>query len=129
MDRAVSLEPGNPRVLMARGVVLQIETPYMPRFANHPGLVEHARADYQRLFDRHKDGLAQLGAHRLGELLQGLGDLNSRQGKTEEAERYYRMLQSMLPATEYSTRAAEWMQTKQPLQTERTTCVGCHESR
>jgi hypothetical protein len=129
MDRAVSLEPGNPRALMARGVVLQIETPYMPRFANHPGLVENARADYQRLFDRHKDGLAQLGAHRLGELLQGLGDLNSRQGKADEAERYYRMIQSLLPATEYAKRAGGWMQMKQPLPTERTTCIGCHESR
>lgn len=101
----------------------------MPRFANYPGLVENSREDYQRLFDSHKDGLDRLGAHRLGELLQGLGDLYSRQGKIDEAERYYRMLQSMLPATDYAQRAGEWMKTKQPLPTAQTTCIGCHESK
>jgi Tol biopolymer transport system component/mono/diheme cytochrome c family protein len=127
MDRAVKQEPDNPRVRMARGVVLQIETPFMPRFANHPGLVENARADYQRLFDLRKDQLANLGSHRLGELLQGLGDLNSRQDKPDQAETYYRMMQSMLPGTEYAARASEWLKTRKPLPTERTTCIGCHE--
>jgi mono/diheme cytochrome c family protein/tetratricopeptide (TPR) repeat protein len=126
MNKAVSLQPDNPRVRMARGVLLQVETPGMPRFANHPGLVENAREDYQRLFDLRKDDLDSLGAHRLGELLQGLGDLYSRQGKADEAERFYRMMQVRLPGTEYAQRAGEWLQTKQPLPTPRTTCIGCH---
>jgi tetratricopeptide (TPR) repeat protein len=129
MDRAVAAEPDNPRLRLARGVVLQIETPGMPRFANHPGLVENARADYQRLFDLHKEGVDSLGTHRLGELLQGLGDLYSRQGKVDQAETYYGMIPSRLPDTEYAKRAAEWMTTKQPLPTARTTCIGCHDVR
>jgi hypothetical protein len=129
MNQAVKQEPDNPLVRMARGVLLHIETPYMPRFANHPGLVENARADYQRLFDLKKDQLQSLGTHRLGEILQGLGDLNSRQDKPDQAETYYKMIQSMLPGTEYATRASEWMQTKKPLPTERTTCIGCHEAK
>lgn len=129
MDRAVTLEPDNPRVRMARGILLQIETPGTPRFPNHPGLVENARADYQRLFDLRKDGINALGTHRLGELLQGLGDLYSRQGKAAEAEAYYRMIQSKLPDSEYAKRAAAWLIAKQPLATPQTTCIGCHETR
>ena len=127
MDGAVKQAPDNPRVRMARGILLQIETPFMPRFANHPGLVDNARADYQALFDQKKGQLQTLGTHRLGELLQGLGDLYSRQEKPDQAESYYRMMQSMLPGTEYATRADEWMKTRQPLPTPRTTCIGCHE--
>ena len=129
MNRAVDLEPDNPRVRMARGVLLQIETPGMPRFANHPGLVENARADLQRLFDLRKDRLDSLGTHPLGELLQGLADLNSRQDKVAEAESYYRMIASRLPNPEYAQRAAEWMKARQPLPTAQTTCLGCHDTR
>ena len=126
MDSAVGLAPDNPSVRMARGTVLRILTPGMPRLGNVPGLIENARLDYQRLFDLQSDRLASLGTHRLGELLQGLGELNSRQGKTADAEKYYGMIQTMLQGTEYAARAAEWMQTKQPLPVARTACVSCH---
>jgi hypothetical protein len=91
--------------------------------------VENVRADYQRLFDLRKDRLNSMGAHQLGELLQGLADLYSRQGKANEAETYYSLLLSKLPNTEYARRAGEWMMTKQPLATPQTTCIGCHESK
>ena len=126
MDSAVGLAPDNPSVRMARGTVLRILTPGMPRLGNVPGLIENARLDYQRLFDLQSDRLASLGTHRLGELLQGLGELNSRQGRTADAEKYYGMIQTMLQGTEYAARAAEWMQTKQPLPVARTACVSCH---
>jgi mono/diheme cytochrome c family protein len=126
MDSAVGMAPDNISVRMARGTVLRILTPGMPRLGNVPGLIENARLDYQRMFDLQKDRLDSLGPHPLGELLQGLAELNSRQGKTEEAERYYGMIQTMLKGTEYATRASEWMQTRQPLPTPRTACVSCH---
>jgi len=126
MDRAVSLEPDNILVRTARGSILQLLTPGMPKFPNLPGLIDNARLDYQRLFDLQKDRLDRLGTHPLGELLQGLGDLYSRQGKSEEAGKYYGMIQSMLRNTEYAKRAAQWMETKQPLPTAQTMCVGCH---
>lgn len=126
MDRGVSLAPDNIGVRLARGVVLRLQTPTMPNLVNLPALVENARADYQRVFDLQKDRLDRLGTHPLGELLQGLGDLNSRQGKTEEAEKYYGMIQTMLKDTEYARRAAQWMEKKRPLPPAQTMCVGCH---
>lgn len=129
MDKAVSLAPDDARVRMARGVVLRMLTPTMPRLGNVPGLIENARADYQRIFDLQKDSLDKLGTHPLGELLQGLAELNSRQGKTADAEKYYGMIQSspVLKNTEYAARAAEWMKTKQPLPAAQTNCVSCHQ--
>jgi hypothetical protein len=70
--------------------------------------------------------LATLGSHPLGELLQGLGDIYSRQNRPQQAERYYGMILTMLEDTEYARRAARWMKTKQPLPAEETGCVGCH---
>jgi mono/diheme cytochrome c family protein len=126
MNSAVGMAPDNPRVRMARGIVLQMLTPGMPRLGNVPGLIENARLDYQRLFDLQSDRLSSLSQHQLGELLQGLAELNSRQGKTADAEKYYAMMQTMLKGTEYAARADQWMQTKQPLPAARTTCVSCH---
>jgi len=126
MDSAVGIAPDNPRVRMARGTVLRILTPGMPRLGNVPGLIENARLDYQRMFDLQKDRLDALGTHPLGELLQGLAELNSRQGKTADAETFYVMMQTRLKGTEYAARADEWMKTKQPLPVARTACVSCH---
>lgn len=126
MDSAVGIAPDDVRVRMARGVVLRMLTPTMPRFGNVPGLIENARADYQRMFDLQQGQLGTLSSHSLGELLQGLAELNSRQGKTADAEKYYGMIPSMLKGTDYAARAAEWMKTKQPLPQAQTNCVGCH---
>ena len=114
-------------VLVATTLVAQVrlDTRQMPPpFSQR--MLEKARADYQRVFDLQQDRLDRIGAHPLGELLQGLGDIYSRQEKTDEAEKYYGMIQQMLKETEYARRAALWMQTKQPLQAEQTACVGCH---
>jgi tetratricopeptide (TPR) repeat protein len=126
MDSAVGIAPDDVRVRMARGAVLRMLTPTMPRFGNVPGLIENARTDYQRMFDLRQGQLNTLSSHSLGELLQGLAELNSRQGKTADAEKYYGMIQSMLKGTDYAARAAEWMKTKQPLPQAQTNCVGCH---
>src|SRR5688572_3880203 len=126
MDSAVGIAPDDVRVRMARGAVLRLLTPTMPRLGNVPGLIENARADHQRIFDLQQGQLGTLSSHALGELLQGLAELNSRQGKTADAEKYYGMIQSMLKGTDYAARAAEWMKTKQPLPQAQTDCVGCH---
>jgi hypothetical protein len=54
--------------------------------------------------------------------------LNSRQGKTADAEKYYGMMQSMLKGTDYAARAGEWMKTKQPLPQAQTNCISCHNT-
>jgi tetratricopeptide (TPR) repeat protein len=126
MARAVELEPNNIGVRIPRGSALREMSRSMPPAMADP-LLEAARTDFQHTFDLQKDRLADVGKpHPLGELLQGLGDIYSRQGKTEEAARYYTMLEERLPGTEYAARATEWAKTRQPLPQARTQCIGCH---
>jgi tetratricopeptide (TPR) repeat protein len=125
MDRAVELAPDDGEVRAIRGVLLApLSRQFPPPFSER--MLEKARSDYQRLFDMQRGALDTIGSHPLGELLQGLGDIYSRQGRPDEAERYYRMILTMLNDTVYSRRAAEWMQTRQPLPPAQTGCVGCH---
>ena len=124
MDRAVEMEPGNLGVRISRGAALREATHEMPPFMSDP-LLEKARGDFQYTFDLQKDNLPP-AEHPLGELLQALGDIYSRQGKQDDAAKYYGLLKDRLPATEYGKRAAEWLKTRQPLPAERSGCVGCH---
>lgn len=125
MDRAVELAPDDGEIRAVRGVLLaplsrQMPPPFSER------MLEKARSDYQRLFDLQREVLVNIGEHPLGELLQGLGDIYSRQNKPDQAERYYGMILTMLKDTEYSPRAAQWMRTRQPLPVAQTSCIGCH---
>jgi len=125
LDRAVGLAPDDIEVRVLRGVAfrpisLQIPAPFSER------MLEEARTDFQRIFDLEREQLNEIGTHPLGELLQALGDIYARQGKVEEAERYYRLIATKLAGTEYAVRAARWLETRQPLSPEQTGCVGCH---
>jgi tetratricopeptide (TPR) repeat protein len=127
MDRAVSLAPDDLEVRIMRAVL------YGPASREMPpplagGLLEKTRSDLQHAFNLQQDNLHRLGTHPLGELLQGLADAYSRQGKKQDAEKYYQMIQTMLKDTEYARRAGEWMKTKEPLPEAQTACVGCHVS-
>ena len=124
MDRAVELEPENLGVRIPRGAALRDATREMPPFMGEP-LLEKARLDFQYVFDLQKDSLPR-SEHPLGELLQALGDIHSRQGKLDDAARYYGMLQERLPATDYGKRAAEWLKSRQTLPAEQSGCIGCH---
>jgi hypothetical protein len=125
MNEAVALAPSDGLVRALRGILLQQVSRQVPP-AMQPSMLEDARSDFQFLFDAQAATLDQLGPHRLGELLQALGDVHSRQGRSADAERYYVLIQQKLADTEYAARAAEWMRTRQPLPPERTTCIGCH---
>lgn len=125
MDEAVSLAPRDGLVRVLRGIMMQQATRQMPEAVRTP-MLEKGRTDFQFLFDVQQAELAGLGTHRLGELLQALGDINARLGRTVDSERYYQMIKTMLPTTEYARRADEWLQTRQPLSGEKTQCIGCH---
>jgi tetratricopeptide (TPR) repeat protein len=129
MKRAVELEPDNIGVRIPRGAILMQATRQMQDSPFRQGLLESARSDFQHAFDAQRDHLNSLGTHPLGELLQGLGDIYSRQGKPDEAQKYFAMIRSMLKSTEYDTRAAAWLKTRQPLPAAQTGCVGCHVSK
>jgi tetratricopeptide (TPR) repeat protein len=125
LNGAVKLAPKHGLVRALRGILLQQVSRQMPPAAGTP-MLDDARSDFQFLFDEQSAELDRLGTHRLGELLQALGDIHSRLGRTADAERFYGLIQQKLPDTEYARRASTWMTTKQPLPAERTTCIGCH---
>jgi hypothetical protein len=125
VGKAVELAPADGLVRVLRGILLQQVSRQVPP-AMQTSMLEDSRSDFQFLFDAQAAALDQLGPHRLGELLQALGDIHSRQGRPADAERYYVMIQQTLPGTGYAARADEWMKTRQPLPPERTTCIGCH---
>ena len=129
MDRAVELESRNIGVRIPRGATLMSMAGNLPDSPFRQGVLERARSDYQLAFDLQQDRLDKLGVHPLGELLQGLGNLHSLLGKTEEAERYYKMIEARLQDTIYAKRAALWMETRKPLPAAQTACVGCHTGR
>jgi tetratricopeptide (TPR) repeat protein len=125
MDRAVGLAPDDIEVRVVRGVIFRpISQQMPPPFSER--MLEKARSDFQRIFDLQQNELDGLGTHPLGELLQNLGDAYSRQGKPDEAEKYYRLIEARLEKTEYARRATVWLRTRQPLPLAETMCVGCH---
>lgn len=125
MDRAVELAPDDIEVRVLRGVIFRpISQQMPPPFSER--MLDKARGDFQRIFDLQQNELDSLGTHPLGELLQNIGDAYSRQGKPEEAEKYYRLIETKLRHTEYARRATLWLQTRQPLPIAETMCVGCH---
>ncbi len=127
MDRAAALAPDNQRVRTLRGIFLHLASQGTPP-AVATGLMEKARTDFQYLYERQATELDQLGEHRLGELLQIKGDLESRLGRTGEASATYAMIKAKLPRTPYAQRADEWMKTRTPLPSNQTTCIGCHDT-
>jgi tetratricopeptide (TPR) repeat protein len=129
MARAVELEPTNIGVRIPRGATLREATRNLPAAMAAP-LLEAARTDLQTAFDLQKQTIERTSKpHPLGELLQALGDIYSRQGKPEEAAGFYRLMLAHLPGTGYAVRADEWMQTRQPLPAARSRCIGCHAAR
>jgi tetratricopeptide (TPR) repeat protein len=128
MDRAVALEPGDLGVRIPRGAMLMGMARQLPDSPLRQEFIERGRGDFQFAFDvQARAGmLDSIGRHPLGELLQGLSDAYSRQGKPDEAQKYYEMIRAKLPDTEYARRAALWMETRQPLPLAQTACVGCH---
>jgi tetratricopeptide (TPR) repeat protein len=131
MDEAASLDPGDLGVRIPRGAVLMAMARQMPESPARQGLLDRGRGDFQFAFDMQARAgmLDSIGTHPLGELLQGLGDAYSRQGKPDDAQKYYEMIQAKLPDTEYSRRAGLWKETRQPLPVAQTACVGCHTAR
>ncbi len=89
-------------------------------------MLQNALSDLEKAYALQADELDTLGEHRLGELLQIKADVESRLGRTADAERTYALIRAKLPNTGYAARAAEWMQTRTPLPASRTTCIGCH---
>jgi tetratricopeptide (TPR) repeat protein len=131
MNQAAALDPADLGVRIPHGAVFMGMARQMPESPLRQELLESGRQDFQFAFDlQEKAGvLDKIGTHPLGELLQGLGDVYSRQAKPDEAQKYYEMIRTKLPDTEYGRRAGQWLETRQPLPVAQTACVGCHTVR
>jgi len=125
MDKAVKLAPNRVAVRIPRGAALLAATAFQPMDNRVRGELQRAVEDYQTTFDIQKGYLDKLGEHSLGQLLLGLGDGYSRLGNSEQARRYFDMMEEKLPDTEYSKRAASWRKTGK-LTIEQQMCIGCH---
>ena len=125
LDGAVTIAPDNPRIRVFRGIAYHQGSRGMPEAMGKP-LLEKAGADFQMAYDAQAAVLDQLGEHRLGELLQIKGDIESRLGRTAEAEKTYGMIKAKLPNSDYAARADDWLKTRNPLPANQTTCIGCH---
>jgi tetratricopeptide (TPR) repeat protein len=128
MNQAATIAPNDAFVRVVRGLFMQSASRQAPAGQARP-MLETAQVDFQFLYDSQVQILDKLGEHRLGELLQALGDIHARLGRVEDAKRFYRMIQQRLPNSEYARRAGEWLQTRTPLPPAKTSCVGCHIAR
>jgi tetratricopeptide (TPR) repeat protein len=126
MDRAVELDPNSLSVRIPRGSAVMAVVRQMPDSPMTRALLEKAQTDFEYAYGTQKAQLAEIGTHPLGELLQNLGDIKSRLNQPDDAQKYYELIQRMLPKTEYARRANQWMESKQPLPAAQTSCIGCH---
>jgi tetratricopeptide (TPR) repeat protein len=128
MNDAVSRAPDDLAVRILRGTMYMSAVRIMPDVPLRSVYLEDARSDFQRALEIQTPRLASLGTHPHGELLLGLADAYSRQGKVADARRYYRLITSTLAGTVYAARAEKWLQTEQPLPAAEAACIGCHVS-
>lgn len=125
MQTAVDLEPDNVGVRIPRGAVLLATSHYLPSPEMAKPLIVDGLSDYERTYDLQKSLFDTLGSHPRGELLFGLADAYSRLGDEAKARKFFELIRTDLPNTEYAKRAGLWMETKS-LPVEKTQCVGCH---
>ena len=128
MNDAVGRAPDDLAVRILRGTSYLAAVRIMPDIPVRSVYLEHARSDFQRALDIQAPRLASLGTHPQGELLLGLADAYSRQGKVADARRYYQLITSTLAGTVYATRAEKWLRTEEPLPAAEAACIGCHVS-
>jgi hypothetical protein len=125
MDRAVTLAPGDPGVLVPRGAVLLQATRNMPAAMARP-LIESAVKNYERALDVQKDRFASMGDHPRGELLFGIADGYARLGDAVTARRYFERLVQDVPGSGQAPRARAYLTTGETPVINGLACVGCH---
>lgn len=128
MDKAVAIAPNDVGVLAPRAAVMQAVSHFVPE-QQKAALLSRVIADYQHVFDIQQAYWDKVGTHPKGELLFGLADAYSRTGENDKAATYFEKLQAELPGTVYAKRAGMWLQTRTPLPTAETRCVGCHTAK
>jgi tetratricopeptide (TPR) repeat protein len=124
-DKAVSLAPDDPGVLIPRAAVLLQATRMMPEPVARP-LIASAVANYEHVLEVQKN-FQSLGDHPKGELLFGLAEGYSRLGNPAAARRYFERLIADAPQSGQAPRARTWLETGQLPAVGGLGCVGCHK--
>jgi tetratricopeptide (TPR) repeat protein len=125
-DKAVSLAPNNPGVLIPRAAVLLQATRAMPENVARP-LIASALANYERVLELQKDTFQSLGDHPKGELLFGLAEGYARLGDLAAARRYFERLVVDAPGSGQAPRARTWLESGSLPSVGGLGCVGCHK--
>jgi hypothetical protein len=126
VDRAVSLAPDDPGVLIPRGAVLLQATRNMPSQMAQP-LLMSAVGNYERVLEVQKDSFQSLGDHPKGELLFGLADGYARMGDVARARVYFERIVADAPGSGQAPRARTWLSTGSLPPLNGMACVGCHK--
>lgn len=124
MDKAVELEPDNIGVLIPRAAVLMPASRAMPKPMKDM-VLKKVQADFERVYERQKDVLDQIGKHPLGELRMGLADVHRSLGNMEESRTHLEAILKEIPDSDYAKRASEWLAAKPDAKLAHT-CIGCH---
>lgn len=122
MGLAVELAPDNIGVRIPRGAVLLTGSRFLPSPEMARPLVVKAVSDYEKAYELQSLILDRLPNHPKGELLIGLAEGYARLGNLDKAAQFYAKIETEMPGTAYSRKAAQYRETK----TVQTGCLGCH---
>jgi tetratricopeptide (TPR) repeat protein len=126
MNRAVTLAPDDPGVLITRAAVLLEGTRAMPLETARP-LLESALKNYERVLEVQAPIFGTLGDHPKGELLFGLAEGYARLGDAAKARAYFERLVADAPASGQAPKAKQWLETGTIPASKGPSCVGCHK--
>lgn len=126
VDRAVTLAPETPGVLIPRGAMLLTATRNMPPAIANP-LLTSALQNYERVLELQTPTWASLGDHPRGELLFGLAEGYARLGNPVKARTYFERLVADAPASGQAARARTFLNTGAVPPLNGMACIGCHQ--
>lgn len=124
LDDAVEIAPNNVAVLIPRAAVLLPAARSAPPIMGKPLLLK-VRGDFERIYERQKGSLDELGEHPRGELRMGLADVYRALGQREKSTEQLEAVLKELPDSPYAERAQAWLDAE-PQQRLAHNCIGCH---
>ena len=124
-DRAVSLAPDDPGVLIPRATTYGNAARYVTDAPTRAVLLAIAADDFARVLELQRPYLAQLSTHARGELFGGLSDALWQLDRRDEARPYLQRMVSELPGSPYAIMAGRRLDA--PESADRLTCLGCHQ--
>ena len=126
MEKAVSLDPGNPAVRIPRATGLMPYALGLRRFDRDAAdrLTQTAISDFEYIVAQARPTWSTMAEHDRGELLGALATGWLQLGSREKAEAYLDRMIAELPGTPYAANAS--LRRTDPSANKPLTCLGCH---